>query len=103
MTGIPSGDHSAAAARSMCVLLALCLGPAAWCCADVVAFTDPDAYLTEVGDDELISFTEPVVSPGDILFEQYLSVGVVFADGASRDDRPGHSGYYPPGTSRTSP
>jgi len=44
-------------------------------------FTDPALYQAAVGDQEIISFTEDVVSPGEILFAQYVDVGVVFADG----------------------
>ena len=49
-------------------------------------YTDPAAYEAAVGVFERISFTEPAVLLGDILFEQYIDVGVTFADGETTGD-----------------
>jgi hypothetical protein len=46
-------------------------------------FTSSGLFDAAVGPHELITFTEPVVSPGDVLYDQYEPLGVLFLDGAT--------------------
>jgi hypothetical protein len=52
--------------------------------AQVGTFIDPALYYSAVGDHDMISFTEAVVSAGDFLSSQYAPVGVEFADGTDQ-------------------
>ncbi len=49
--------------------------------ATVITYTDLPAYNAAVGAHDVITFTEPVVTPGDILVGQYTVDGATFLDG----------------------